>query len=230
LDLILRFWDVLTHLDKHLSAWGASLGGWLYVALFAIIFAETGLVVTPFLPGDSLLFAVGTLCTVEGMPLNVWVITPVLIVAAILGDAVNYAVGYKLGPAVFRSERNWLFNKKHLLKTQAFYERYGGKTIIIARFIPIIRTFAPFVAGIGKMTYRRFFMFNVVGAVVWVVSLVTAGYLFANLPFVKKQFHLVIFGIIFLSILPAIIEIGRELVKSRKAKAKATAAAAAPIE
>jgi membrane-associated protein len=228
LDLILRFWDVLTHLDKHLAAWGTSLGGWLYVALFAIIFAETGLVVTPFLPGDSLLFAIGALCTVEGMPLNVWVITPLLIVAAILGDAVNYSVGYKLGPAVFRSERNWLFNKKHLLKTQNFYERYGGKTIIIARFIPIIRTFAPFVAGIGKMSYRRFFAFNVIGAVVWVVSLVAVGYVFANHPFVKKQFHLVIFGIIFLSILPAIIEIGRELLKSRKAKA--TAAAAAPLD
>jgi membrane-associated protein len=228
LDLILRFWDVLTHLDKHLAAWGTSLGGWLYVALFAIIFAETGLVVTPFLPGDSLLFAIGALCTVEGMPLNVWVITPLLIVAAILGDAVNYSVGYKLGPAVFRSERNWLFNKKHLLKTQNFYERYGGKTIIIARFIPIIRTFAPFVAGIGKMSYRRFFAFNVIGAVVWVVSLVTVGYVFANHPFVKKQFHLVIFGIIFLSILPAIIEIGRELLRSRKAKA--TAAAAAPLD
>jgi membrane-associated protein len=228
LDLILRFWDVLTHLNVHLAAWGQALGPWLYVALFAIVFAETGLVVTPFLPGDSLLFAVGALCTVEGMPLNVWIITPLLIVAAILGDAVNYAVGYKLGPAVFRSERNWLFNKKHLLKTQAFYERYGGKTIIIARFVPIIRTFAPFVAGIGKMTYRRFFMFNVVGAVVWVVSLVTVGYIFANHPFVQKQFHLVIFGIIFLSILPAIIEIGRELLRSRKAKA--AAAAAAPIE
>jgi membrane-associated protein len=227
LDLILRFWDVLTHLDKHLAAWGTSLGGWLYVALFAIIFAETGLVVTPFLPGDSLLFAIGALCTVEKMPLNVFLITPLLIVAAILGDAVNYWVGYKLGPAVFRSERSWLFNKKHLLKTQAFYERYGGKTIIIARFIPIIRTFAPFVAGIGKMTYRRFFAYNVIGAIVWVVSLITAGYQFADLPFVKKQFHLVIFGIIFLSILPAIIEIAREVLKSRKAAAKAAATTAA---
>jgi membrane-associated protein len=231
LDLILRFWDVLTHLDKHLAAWGTSLGGWLYVALFAIIFAETGLVVTPFLPGDSLLFAIGALCTVKEMPLNVFLITPLLIVAAILGDAVNYAVGYKLGPAVFRSERNWLFNKKHLLKTQNFYERYGGKTIIIARFIPIIRTFAPFVAGIGKMSYPRFLAFNVVGAVVWVVSLVTAGYQFADLPVVKKQFHLVIFGIIFLSILPAIIEIARELLKSRKAAAAAKATtAASPLE
>jgi membrane-associated protein len=228
LDLILRFWDVLTHLDKHLAAWGASLGGWLYVALFAIIFAETGLVVTPFLPGDSLLFAIGALCTVEGMPLNVFLITPLLIIAAILGDAVNYAVGYRLGPAVFRSERNWLFNKKHLLKTQNFYERYGGKTIIIARFVPIIRTFAPFVAGIGKMSYPRFLAFNVVGAVVWVVSLVAAGYVFADLPVVKKQFHLVIFGIIFLSILPAIIEIAREVLRSRKAAAAAKATAAAP--
>jgi membrane-associated protein len=228
LDLILRFWDVLTHLNVHLAEWGRTMGGWLYVALFAIIFAETGLVVTPFLPGDSLLFAVGALCTVEGMPLNIFVVMPLLIVAAILGDAVNYAVGFKLGPAVFRSERNWLFNKKHLLKTQAFYERYGGKTIIIARFVPIIRTFAPFVAGIGKMSYRRFFAFNVIGAVVWVISLTSAGYLFAHHPLVQVQFHLVIFGIIFLSILPAIIEIARELLRSRKAAAAAKATAAAP--
>jgi len=223
LDLILRFLDVLTHLDKHLAEWGTALGGWLYAVLFAIIFAETGLVVTPILPGDSLLFAVGTLCTVKGMPLNVFVVTPLLFVAAVLGDAVNYSVGYKLGPAVFRSERNWLFNKKHLLKTQAFYERYGGKTIIIARFVPIVRTFAPFVAGIGKMSYRRFFAYNVIGAAVWVVSLVTAGYLFAGLEVVQKRFHLVIFGIIFLSILPAIVEIAREFLKSRKAAAKAAA-------
>jgi membrane-associated protein len=221
LEFILNFWNVLTHLDVHLAAWGQALGPWLYVVLFAIIFAETGLVVTPFLPGDSLLFTVGALCTVAGMPLNVFVIIPVLIVAAVLGDAVNYAIGYRVGPAVFKSETSRLLNKKHLLRTQAFYERYGGKTIIIARWIPIIRTFAPFVAGIGKMQYRRFAVFNVVGAVVWVVLLISVGYVFADHPIVKKQFHYVIFGIIFLSILPAVIEIAREWLRSRNTPSNA---------
>ena len=221
MEFILNFWNVLTHLDVHLAAWGQALGPWLYVVLFAIIFAETGLVVTPFLPGDSLLFTVGALCTVAGMPLNVFVIIPVLIVAAVLGDAVNYAIGYRVGPAVFKSETSRLLNKKHLLRTQAFYERYGGKTIIIARWIPIIRTFAPFVAGIGKMQYRRFAAFNVIGAVVWVVLLISVGYVFADHPIVKKQFHYVIFGIIFLSILPAVIEIAREWLRSRNTPSNA---------
>jgi len=216
-DLILSFWNVLTHLDVHLAEWGRALGPWLYVALFAIVFAETGLVVTPFLPGDSLLFAVGALCTIEGMPLNVVVVIPVLIVAAILGDAVNYQVGRRLGPAVFKSENSRLLNKKHLLKTQSFYDRYGGKTIIIARFVPIVRTFAPFVAGIGKMEYKRFLSFNVIGAVVWVVLLTVAGYLLADNAIVKKQFHYVIFGIIFISILPAVVEIARELLSKKAA-------------
>jgi membrane-associated protein len=216
LDLILRFWDVLTHLNVHLADWGQQFGPWLYVILFLIIFCETGLVVTPFLPGDSLLFAIGTLCTIPGMPLDVFVVVPLLIIAAVLGDAVNYSVGYRVGPAVFRSERSRLFNKKHLLKTQAFYERYGGKTIIIARFVPIIRTFAPFVAGVGKMQYRRFFSFNVIGAVVWVVSLIGFGYAFAQHPLVQKQFHYVIFGIIFISILPMIVEILREYLRMRR--------------
>jgi len=216
LDLILRFWDVLTHLNVHLADWGQQFGPWLYVILFVIIFCETGLVVTPFLPGDSLLFAIGTLCTIPGMPLDVVIVVPLLIVAAVLGDAVNYSVGYRVGPAVFRSERSRLFNKKHLLKTQAFYERYGGKTIIIARFVPIIRTFAPFVAGIGRMQYRRFFSFNVIGAVVWVVALIGFGYGFAQHPIVQKQFHYVIFGIIFISILPMIVEILREYLRTRR--------------
>ena len=215
MDLILSFWNVLTHLNVHLVEWGQALGPWLYVALFVIIFAETGLVVTPFLPGDSLLFAVGTLCTIPGMPLHIGVIIPVLIVAAILGDAVNYQVGYRLGPAVFKSENSKLLNKKHLLKTQSFYERYGGKTIIIARFVPIVRTFAPFVAGVGKMQYSRFLSFNVIGAVVWVISLTVAGYLLANNAVIQKQFHYVIFGIIFVSILPAIVEIAREMLKKK---------------
>ncbi len=216
MDLIRRFWDVLVHLDKHLQEWGQQFGGWLYVILFAVIFCETGLVVMPILPGDSLLFAIGTLCTLPEMPLKIHNVIPLLIIAAVLGDAVNYSIGYRAGPAVFKSESSRWFNKKHLLKTQAFYERYGGKTIIIARFIPIVRTFAPFVAGIGKMPYRRFFIYNVVGAVVWVTLLTLVGYGTANLPVVQKQFHYVIFGIIFLSILPAIIEITREWLRARK--------------
>ena len=209
-ELILSFWDVITHLDVHLSQWAQSMGGWLYVVLFLIIFCETGLVVTPFLPGDSLLFAVGALCALDGSPLGIGAIMPLLIVAAVLGDAVNYAVGRRIGPRVFRSEKSLLLNKKHLVRTQVFYERYGGKTIIIARFIPIIRTFAPFVAGIGHMRYPRFFNFNVVGALLWVGLFVTMGYVFGNMPFVKKQFHYVILAIIVLSVLPAVIEILRE--------------------
>jgi membrane-associated protein len=216
LDLILSFWDVITHLDVHLVEWGKALGPWLYVALFLIIFCETGLVVTPFLPGDSLLFAIGALAAAPNSPINVWLIIPLLIVAAILGDAVNYAIGHRVGPKVFRSEGSFFFNKKHLVRTQEFYERYGGKTIIIARFVPIIRTFAPFVAGIGQMRYRRFFAFNVIGAISWVVIFIPAGFWFGNLPFVKEQFHYVIFAIIFLSILPAVIEIGREWMRTRR--------------
>ncbi len=206
MEHILAFWNVITHLNVHLADWGNQMGPWLYVVLFLIIFAETGLVVTPFLPGDSLLFAIGALCAVKDSPLAIGITIPLLIAAAILGDAVNYSAGHMIGPKVFRSEGSWLFNKKHLLKTQAFYEKYGGKTIIIARFVPIVRTFAPFVAGIGKMAYSRFLSFNVIGAIAWVVIFVPAGYVFGNLDYVQKNFHYVIFAIIFLSILPAIIE------------------------
>ena len=215
-ELILRFWDVITHLNVHLADWARDMGGWLYVVLFLIIFCETGLVVTPFLPGDSLLFAVGALCALDGSPLSVGLIVPLLIVAAVLGDAVNYSAGRHIGPRVFRSETSWLLNKKHLARTQAFYEKYGGKTIIIARFIPIIRTFAPFVAGIGHMRYRRFAAFNVIGALAWVGLFIPAGYLFGNLEYVQKRFHLVIFAIIGLSVMPAAIEILREWRSSRR--------------
>ncbi len=209
-ELILSFWNVITHLDVHLAEWARDMGGWLYVVLFLVIFCETGLVVTPFLPGDSLLFAVGALCALDGQPLVIGLIMPLLIVAAVLGDAVNYSVGRHIGPRVFNSETSLFLNKKHLARTQRFYEKYGGKTIIIARFIPIIRTFAPFVAGIGHMLYRRFFAFNVVGAILWVGLFVPVGYVFGNMPFVKKQFHYVILGIIVLSVLPALIEFARE--------------------
>jgi membrane-associated protein len=210
IELILQFWNIVTHLDHHLNAWAASMGGWLYVVLFLIIFCETGLVVTPFLPGDSLLFAIGALCASENAAMNIAIITPLLIVAAVLGDATNYSIGRRLGSKVFTSESSRLLNKKHLLRTQAFYEKYGGKTIIIARFIPIVRTFAPFVAGVGEMKYARFFNFNVIGAIAWVVLFIPAGYVFGNLEIVKQRFHIVIVAIIILSVLPAVYEYWKE--------------------
>jgi len=217
LEQLLGLWHIISHLDTHLVAWSQSMGPWLYVLLFAIIFCETGLVVTPFLPGDSLLFAVGALCALGG--LNVAIIIPLLLLAAVLGDAANYYIGMTVGPKVFTSSTSKLLNRAHLLRTQAFYDKYGGKTIIIARFIPIVRTFAPFVAGIGKMQYRRFLSFNVIGAVAWVALFIPAGYVFGNLEVVKKSFHLVIFAIIGLSILPAVIEFARERAKLQRAKA-----------
>lgn len=210
-----QFIDIFLHLDQHLNEWAAQLGPGLYLLLFLIVFCETGLVVTPFLPGDSLLFAVGALAASEGSPIHVVWVAVLLIVAAILGDAVNYAVGHRLGPKVFSKEDSWLLNKKHLLKTQSFYEKHGGKTIVFARFIPIIRTFAPFVAGIGKMQYRNFAMFNVVGALVWVIGFIGAGYFFGNLAFVKRNFQYVILAIIVLSVMPPVIE----WLRSRRAPA-----------
>lgn len=198
--------DVFLHLDAHLNEWAADLGPWTYILLFAIVFAETGLVITPFLPGDSLLFAVGALAATEGSPIHVASVTLLLIVAAVLGDAVNYSIGKLVGPKVFARESSRLLNKEHLVRTQQFYEKHGGKTIILARFIPIVRTFAPFVAGIGRMQYRRFGLFNVVGAVAWVALFVGAGNLFGNLPSVKRNFHYVILAIIVISVLPIVFE------------------------
>lgn len=209
--------DLVLHLNKHLDRLVADLGPWLYVILFLIIFCETGLVVTPFLPGDSLLFAVGAL-TARPEGLNLWVVAISLTIAAILGDSVNYWIGRKLGPKVFSVETRFL-NRKHLEKTKDFYERYGGKTIVIARFVPIVRTFAPFVAGVGMMDYRRFMMFNVFGGIFWIWSLTLLGYFFGNLAFVQKNFTYVIFGIIILSILPAVVEYFREKAKIAAARA-----------
>ncbi|HYD49638.1 MAG TPA: DedA family protein [Terriglobales bacterium] len=206
MEFLNQILDVFLHLDTSLNQWAAVLGPWLYVLLFAIIFCETGLVVTPFLPGDSLLFAVGALASVENSVIDVKLILLLLTVAAILGDAVNYAIGNRLGPRVFTSETSRLLNKEHLIKTQQFYDRHGGKTIIIARFMPIIRTFAPFVAGIGRMGYGRFAMFNVVGGFIWVFSFVLGGYFFGNVPVVQRNFHVVIVAIVILSVLPPIIE------------------------
>lgn len=224
MDFILFLFDFIRHIDKHLVQMTQSMGPSLYVVLFLIVFAETGLVITPFLPGDSLLFAIGVLCAMDpvrlGLPADGFVpslpvVCVILFVAAVLGDTVNYHVGKYLGPKVFRSEKSRLLNKKHLVRTQRFYEKYGPKTIIIARFVPIVRTFAPFVAGIGEMNYRRFIAFNVIGAAIWVGLLVPLGYLFADTQIVKERFELVILAIIFLSVLPMIIEIGREWLKPK---------------
>jgi membrane-associated protein len=205
-ELIGQLVDVFLHLDQHLNEWAVTLGPWLYALLFLIVFCETGLVVTPFLPGDSLLFAVGALTALDGSPIALPQVAAVLIVAAVLGDAVNYSIGAYLGPAVFTSERSRLLNKQHLVRTQLFYERHGGKTIFLARFVPIIRTFAPFVAGIGRMRYAYFASYNVTGAIAWVAVCAGAGRLFGQIPFVKQNFELVILGIIFVSVLPIAVE------------------------
>src|SRR5438270_5929078 len=198
--------DLFVHLDAHLNELAGTLGPWLYLILFAILFCETGLVVTPFLPGDSLLFAVGALAATDGSPLSLPLLAVLLIVAAVSGDAVNYWAGYLIGPKVFSAEDSWLLNKRHLLRAQAFYERHGGKTIVLARFIPIVRTFAPFVAGVGRMQYRRFWMFNFAGGLGWVLLFLLGGFFFGNLEAVKHRFHYVIVGIILLSVLPILIE------------------------
>ncbi|HVN86187.1 MAG TPA: DedA family protein [Candidatus Binatia bacterium] len=201
-----NLFDLFFHLDAHLNEWAGMLGPWLYVVLFVILFCETGLVVTPVLPGDSLLFAVGALTSIDGSPLSLPLLLVLLCIAAVVGDAVNYSIGYRVGPKVFTSEESWFLNKRHLQRTEEFYETHGGKTIILARFMPIIRTFAPFVAGIGKMGYPRFAAYNIVGGVSWVVAFVLAGYFFGNVPAVKSNFHFVILAIVVLSIMPPIIE------------------------
>lgn len=210
MEILAQICDVFLHLDMHLNAWAVTMGPWLYVVLFAVVFCETGLVVTPFLPGDSLLFAAGALAAIEGSPINLWLLAPVLFVAAVLGDSVNYEIGKWLGPKVFTRKNSYLLNQDHLHKAHAFYEKYGGKTIILARFIPIIRTFAPFVAGIGKMTYLHFVSYNIIGAFLWVALFVFGGYWFADLPLVQNHFHYIIVGIIVISVLPAVYEFWAE--------------------
>ena len=204
MEILLQFWDIIAHIDRHLAALLQEYGVWIYALLFVIIFCETGLVVTPFLPGDSLLFVAGTLWAVSDM--NVHLLVVLLVIAAILGDAVNYSVGRYLGPRAFQWEDSRFFNRRALLRTHEFYERYGGKTIVIARFVPFIRTFAPFVAGIGTMTYSKFAFYNVSGALLWVVSLTYAGYFFGNIPVIRNNLTVVIFGIIGLSLLPIVVE------------------------
>jgi len=208
MDIIKFFIEILLNLDKHLDLIIRNYGIWTYAIFFLIIFLETGLVVTFFFPGDSLLFAVGTFAALGSLDLK-WLMMD-LSLAAIAGDSVNYWIGHMMGPKVFSKERSRFLNKEYLHRTHRFYEKYGGKTIVLARFIPIIRTFAPFVAGIGSMTYGRFIVYNITGGIAWVVMLVFVGYFFGNIPFVKNNFSLVIFAIIFISILPGMIEFIRQ--------------------
>jgi membrane-associated protein len=206
--------DFVLHLDRHLSPIIQEYGGWTYLLLFAIIFCETGLVVTPFLPGDSLLFAAGAFAATGS--LSVWVLITALVVAAVLGDTVNYWVGHSLGHRLLNARRIRVIKPEHLAYTHEFYEKYGGKTIIIARFVPIVRTLAPFVAGLGSMTYGRFMSYNVIGGVAWVLLCTVAGYLFGNLPFVQENFSLVVLMIIVLSLLPGLWEVWRARKVSRR--------------
>jgi membrane-associated protein len=195
--------DLFLHLDEHLNQIVTTYGVWTHLILFAIVFAETGLVVTPFLPGDSLLFAAGALAAIGS--LDLWLLVVLLIGAAILGDTVNYWVGAWIGPRAFSGNVRFL-RKDYLDRTHAFYEKHGGKTIILARFVPIIRTFAPFVAGVGAMSYPKFITYNIVGAVLWVGLFVPLGYLFGNMPTVKENFSLVILAIIAISVMPIAVE------------------------
>ena len=213
MEMITTFIDMFMHLDKHLDLVIREYGMWTHAILFLIIFCETGLVITPLLPGDSLLFAVGTFAALGS--LDVKLLTISLSIAAIAGDTVNYWIGYFVGPKVFSKEKSRFFNRDYLDRTHRFYERYGGKTIIIARFIPILRTFAPFVAGIGRMTYLRFILYNIVGGVAWIGAFLFGGYFFGALPFVKQNFSLVILAIIVISMLPGLIEFLRHKFSSR---------------
>lgn len=208
-ELLLSGWDLLVNLDRHLAALLQQYGAWVYLILFVIIFSETGLVVTPFLPGDSLLFVAGALAAAGG--LDVHLLGLLLVLAAVLGNSVNYSIGYYIGPRVFHWESSRFFSRKALDRAHAFYERHGGKAIIITRFVPILRTFAPFVAGIARMTYLRFFVYNLAGALAWVLSLLYAGYWFGNVPMIKQNLSAAILGVIALSVMPIAFEYFRYL-------------------
>jgi membrane-associated protein len=202
--------DFVLHLDLHLKLVLDSVGPWGYLLFFAIIFAETGLVVTPFLPGDSLVFALGALAAVKDSPLNIGLVYVILSAAAIVGDSANYAIGKYFGSIILKKQGAWFLKKEHIDRTHRFYERYGSKTIVLARFVPIVRTFAPFVAGVGRMNYTHFLTYNVVGGLLWITLFSFGGYFFGNIPVVKNNFGIVIIAIIILSILPAVIEIWKE--------------------
>jgi membrane-associated protein len=210
MEMLALIADVVLHLDKHLAVLVQQYGAWIYAILFAIIFSETGFVVTPFLPGDSLLFVAGGLAAVGGMGMDISILAASLVAAAALGNMLNYQIGRYIGPKVFQWPDSRFFNRNALLKAQVFYERHGGKTLVISRFLPLLRTFAPFVAGVGAMSYARFLFFNLLGAVGWVMSLTLAGYFFANLPWVQKNLSLVIIGIILISLIPVVVTGWRE--------------------
>lgn len=212
-EFFMQFIDLFLNLDQHLQAAVANYGVWIYIILIAIIFCETGLVVTPILPGDSLLFAAGALAAM-GL-LDIYILFFTLLIAAILGDALNYQIGHYVGLKVFKKDAK-IFKLKYLEKTHNFYEKYGSKTIVIARFVPIVRTFAPFVAGASKMTYKTFATYNVLGAFLWMVSMLGAGYIFGNIPWIKDHFSAIVLGIIFISILPMVYEIGKAWMERRK--------------
>lgn len=214
MEMLLSLIDIVVHLNRHLDVLISTYGSWTYFILFLVIFSETGLVVTPFLPGDSLLFATGALAASSS--LNVYVAFPLLAAAAILGDTVNYWIGHKIGPRVFQTNTR-LLRQEHLIRTKDFYERHGGKTIILARFLPIIRTFAPFVAGVANMSYGRFVAYNVIGGLAWTGGFLFSGFKFGNLPAVQRNFGLVILGIIFVSIIPPVIEYVRSARRGRRA-------------
>ena len=208
--------DFIIHIDVHLAELVAQYGVWIYAILFIIIFCETGLVITPFLPGDSLLFVAGALCALPSNHVNVHLLVLLLVTAAILGDASNYVIGRLFGKKLFSNPKSKIFKQSYLEKTHTFYQKYGGKTIILARFVPIIRTFAPFVAGMGHMNYKHFASYNVIGGMIWVPVFTYAGYLFGELPFVQENLKLLIVAIIIISILPAIVEILRAKLKKVK--------------
>jgi membrane-associated protein len=220
MEFLKTFLDIFIHIDQHLSTIIRDYGVWTYLILFIIIFLETGLVVTPLLPGDSLLFAAGTFAA-KGA-LNEWWLFALLSAAAVVGDTANYWIGACVGPKIFHRENVRFLNRKYLDRTRQFYEKYGGKTIVMARFVPIIRTFAPFVAGVGSMTYRRFISYNIMGGVAWIGVCIFAGHYFGNLPIVKENFSLVIVAIVFISILPGIIEFLRHRLNAGQANQQST--------
>ncbi len=206
LNIFRQVIDLFLHLDQHLRTIVQTMGVWTYVILFLVIFAETGLVIIPFLPGDSLLFAVGAIAAIPETGLNLWLLMGLMFIAALIGDCLNYTIGRHLGPRVFKKDTGLFLNKNHLHKTKRFYDKHGGKTIVFARFMPIVRTFAPFVAGIGHMRFSKFASYSVIGAFFWVLPFTLMGYFFGNIPAVQKNFHYVILGIILLSVTPAVIE------------------------
>jgi membrane-associated protein len=219
IDLIKKLIDFIIHIDAHLAEIIQEYGLWTYGVLFLIIFAETGLVVTPFLPGDSLLFAAGAFCAQPKTGLNVHLMAVLLFIAAVIGDTLNYWIGSRVGPKVFSREDSMFLKRKHLERAHTFFEKYGGQAIILARFVPIVRTFVPFVAGVGKMSYKKFIVYNIVGGFIWIYAFIYLGFAFGNHPVVQKNFKLVIIAIIVLSVLPMVFEFIRALRETRAERA-----------